>query len=177
MNSQTDEESYLESNSLSTINKNAAGIDVGSGEHWVCVPPDRAEKNVRCFGCFTPDLIAMADWLLECQVDTVAMEATGVYCLTLFQILEAKDLNVNLVNAHHVKTVPGRKSDVLDCQWLQKLHTFGLLSASFRPDDQICVLRSYLRQRETLIKESGTHVQRMQKALIQMNLQLQKRSQ
>ena len=157
-----------------TINKNAAGIDIGSGEHWVCVPPSRASENVRQFGCFTTDLITIAEWLLECKVDTVAMEATGVYWIPLFQILEANGLDVNLVNAHHVKTVPGRKSDVLDCQWLQKLHTFGLLSASFRPEDQVCVLRSYLRQRETLIKEAGTHTQRMQKALIQMNLQLHK---
>ena len=102
------------------------------------------------------------------------MEATGVYWIPVFQILEAKGLDVNLVNAHHVKTVPGRKSDVLDCQWLRKLHSFGLLSGSFRPSDQVCVLRSYLRQRETLISEAGTHVQRMQKALIQMNLQLHK---
>jgi transposase len=118
--------------------------------------------------------MALADWLLECRVDTVAMEATGVYWIPLFQVLEAKGLKVNLVNAHHVKTVPGRKSDVLDCQWLQKLHTFGLLSGSFRPDDQVCVLRSYIRQRDTLIKEAATHVQRMQKALIQMNIQLHK---
>ncbi len=125
-------------------------------------------------GCFTPDLMALAEWLIECRVETVAMEATGVYWIPVFQILEAKGLEVNLVNAHHVKTVPGRKSDVLDCQWLQKLHTCGLLSASFRPHDQVCVLRSYIRQRETLIKEAATHVQRMQKALIQMNLQLHK---
>ncbi|MEM8780606.1 MAG: IS110 family transposase [Cyanobacteria bacterium P01_G01_bin.49] len=166
-------QSQKESN-FERINAHAAGIDIGSGEHWVCVPAERAKPNVRRFGCFTPDLIAMADWLLECQVDTVAMEATGVYWISLFQILETKGLDVNLVNAHQVKTVPGRKSDVLDCQWLQKLHTFGLLSASFRPEDQICVLRSYIRQRDTLIKETGTHVQRMQKALIQMNLQLHK---
>ena len=165
--------SQKESN-FERINPHAAGIDIGSGEHWVCVPAEKAAENVRCFGCFTPDLIALAEWLIECQVDTVAMEATGVYWIPLFQILEAKGLAVNLVNAHHVKTVPGRKSDVLDCQWLQKLHTFGLLSASFRPDDQICVLRSYIRQRETLIKEAGTHVQRMQKALVMMNLQLHK---
>lgn len=156
------------------INPNAAGIDIGSGEHWVCVPAERTQDNVRRFGCYTPDLMVLADWLLECRVDTVAMEATGVYWIPLFQILEAKGLKVNLVNAHHVKTVPGRKSDVLDCQWLQKLHTFGLLSGSFRPDDQVCVLRSYIRQRDTLIKEAATHVQRMQKALIQMNLQLHK---
>lgn len=174
MNSPIESENPRESNSFQFINKNAAGIDIGSGEHWVCVPSDRAEQNVRSFGCFTPDLMALAEWLIECQVETVAMEATGVYWIPLFQILEAKGLEVNLVNAHHVKTVPGRKSDVLDCQWLQKLHTFGLLSASFRPNDQICVLRSYIRQRETLIKEAGTHIQRMQKALIQMNLQLHK---
>lgn len=157
-----------------SINPNAAGIDIGSVEHWVCVPAERTQDNVRRFGCYTPDLMAMAEWLLECRVDTVAMEATGVYWIPAFQILEAKGIEVKLVNAHHVKTVPGRKSDVLDCQWLQKLHTCGLLSGSFRPNDQICVLRSYIRQRDTLIKGAATHVQRMQKALIQMNLQLHK---
>ncbi|MEI2581670.1 IS110 family transposase [Scytonema sp. PRP1] len=156
------------------INHNAAGIDLGGGEHWVCVPPDRTEKNVRRFGCFTPDLIAMTDWLIECQVTTVAMEATGVYWIPVFQILEAKGLEVRLVNAHHVKTVPGRKTDVNDCQWLQQLHTYGLLSGSFRPEDEVCVLRSYIRQRDSLIKSASTHVQRMQKALIQMNLHLHK---
>lgn len=156
------------------INQNAAGIDLGSGEHWVCVPADRVDKNVRRFGCFTPDLIAMADWLIECQVDTVAMEATGVYWIPVFQMLEARGLEVKLVNAHHVKTVPGRKTDVNDCQWLQKLHTYGLLSGSFRPEDQVCVLRNYVRQRDSLIKSASTHVQRMQKALIQMNLHLHK---
>jgi transposase len=156
------------------INQNAAGIDLGSGEHWVCVPADRADKNVRRFGCFTPDLIAMANWLIECRVDTVAMEATGVYWIPVFQILEARGLEVKLVNAHHVKTVPGRKTDVNDCQWLQQLHTYGLLSGSFRPEDQVCILRSYIRQRDSLIKSASTHVQRMQKALIQMNLHLHK---
>ena len=156
------------------INQNAAGIDLGGGEHWVCVPPDRVEKNVRKFGCFTPDLMAMADWLIECGVTTVAMEATGVYWIPVFQILEAKGLEVRLVNAHHVKTVPGRKTDVNDCQWLQQLHTYGLLSGSFRPEDEVCVLRSYIRQRDSLIKSASTHVQRMQKALIQMNLHLHK---
>ncbi|MBR8835157.1 MAG: IS110 family transposase [Stigonema ocellatum SAG 48.90 = DSM 106950] len=156
------------------INQNAAGIDLGGGEHWVCVPPDKVEKNVRKFGCFTPDLIAMADWLIECGVTTVAMEATGVYWIPVFQILEAKGLEVRLVNAHHVKTVPGRKTDVNDCQWLQQLHTYGLLSGSFRPEDEVCVLRSYIRQRDSLIKSASTHVQRMQKALIQMNLHLHK---
>ncbi|MBD2165176.1 IS110 family transposase [Calothrix membranacea FACHB-236] len=162
------------SSTLEEINQNAAGIDLGGGEHWVCVPADRTDKNVRRFGCFTPDLIAMADWLIECRVDTVAMEATGVYWIPVFQILEAKGFEVKLVNAHHVKTVPGRKTDVLDCQWLQKLHTYGLLSGSFRPQDQVCVLRSYIRQRDSLIKSASTHVQRMHKALIQMNLHLHK---
>ena len=174
MNSLTEGESPKESNSFEAIHKNAAGIDIGSGEHWVCVPPDRAEQNVRRFGCYTPDLMALAEWLIECRGETVAMEATGVYWIPVFQILEAKGLEVNLVNAHHVKTVPGRKSDVLDCQWLEKLHSCGLLSASFRPHARVCVLRSYIRQRETLIKEAATHVQRMQKALIMMNLQLHK---
>ncbi|MDZ8239224.1 MAG: IS110 family transposase [Nostoc sp. ChiQUE01a] len=162
------------SSTLEEINQNAAGIDLGSGEHWVCVPTDRTDQNVRRFGCFTPDLIAMADWLKKCRIDTVAMEATGVYWIPVFQILEAKGFEVKLVNAHHVKTVPGRKTDVLDCQWLQKLHTYGLLSGSFRPEDQICVLRSYIRQRDSLIKSASTHVQRMQKALIQMSLHLHK---
>ena len=159
---------------LEQINENAAGIDLGSAEHWVCVPPGREEKNVRRFGCFTPDLMAMADWLTQCGVTTVAMEATGVYWIPVFQILEARGFEVKLVNAHHFKTVPGRKTDVKDCQWLQQLHTYGLLSGSFRPEDQVCVLRSYIRQRECLIKSAGTHVQRMQKALIQMNLHLHK---
>lgn len=120
------------------INQNAAGIDLGSGEHWVCVPVDRTDKNVRRFGCFTPDLIALVEELIECRIDTVAMEATGVYWIPVFQILEAKGLEVKLVNAHHVKTVPGRKTDVNDCQWLQQLHSYGLLSGSFRPEDQVC---------------------------------------
>ncbi|MEG4075713.1 IS110 family transposase, partial [Microcoleus sp. Pol14C2] len=156
------------------INPNAAGIDIGSAEHWVCVPPDRTPQNVRKFSCFTPDLIEMASWLLECRVDTIAMESTGVYWIPAFQILEERGIEVKLVNAHHVKTVPGRKTDVLDCQWLQQLHTYGLLSGSFRPDDQICVLRSYIRHRDNLIKSGSTHLLRMQKALTQMNLQLNK---
>lgn len=157
---------------LSVINPNAAGIDIGADSHWVSVPPERDSQPVRRFGCFTSDLYALAHWLKECQVETVVMESTGVYWIPLFQILETQGLDVKLVNAHHVKTVPGRKSDVLDCQWLQQLHSYGLLSGSFRPDDQICVLRSYIRQRDTLIKSASTHVQRMQKALTQMNLQL-----
>ena len=164
----------LNAKHLEQINHSAAGIDLGSESHWVCVPQDRDEKNVRRFGCFTPDLIAMADWLVKCRVTTVAMEATGVYWVPVFQILEAKGIEVKLVNAHHFKTVPGRKTDVKDCQWLQQLHSYGLLCGSFRPEDEVCVLRSYIRQRESLIQSASTHVQRMQKALIQMSLHLHK---
>lgn len=133
---------------LEPINTNAAGIDIGAQTHWVCVPAERTVENVRSFGCFTADLYALADWLKGCGVQSVAMESTGVYWIALFQILEARGFEVKLVNAHHIKTLPGRKSDVLDCQWIQQLHSYGLLSASFRPEDQICVLRSYIRQRD-----------------------------
>ncbi len=158
--------------SLTPINPDAAGIDIGADSHWVSVPFERAEQNVREFSCYTPDLYALTAWLKECQIKTVVMESTGVYWIPLFQILETQGLEVLLVNSHHVKTVPGRKSDVLDCQWLQQLHSYGLLAGSFRPDDEICVLRSYIRHRDSLIRSAGTHVQRMQKALTQMNLQL-----
>ena len=158
--------------SLRTVNLNAAGIDVGSAEHYVAVPEDRDAHPVRRFECFTADLERLADWLEACRVETVVMESTGVYWIPLFQILETRGFEVKLVNARHVKNVPGRKSDVQDCQWLQQLHTFGLLSGSFRPDDQTCVLRSYIRQRDTLIRDCAAHIQRMQKALTQMNVQL-----
>ena len=157
---------------LSPIHLHAAGIDIGSQHHWVCVPADRTKECVRRFGCYTADLYALADWLAECRIETVAMESTGVYWIPLFQILETRGFEVKLVNAHHVKTLPGRKSDVLDCQWLQQLHSYGLLSGSFRLEDQICVLRSYIRQRDNLIKSTSVHIQRMQKALTQMNIQL-----
>lgn len=158
--------------SLKPINLNAAGIDIGADSHWVSVPADRDEQPVREFKCYTPNLYALADWLKQCQVETVVMESTGVYWIPVFQILETRGLEVLLVNSHHVKTVPGRKSDVNDCQWLQQLHSYGLLAGSFRPRDEICVLRSYIRHRDNLIRSAGTHVQRMQKALTQMNLQL-----
>ena len=158
--------------SLKQINSNAAGIDIGADSHWVSVSSDRDEQNVREFKCYTPDLYALADWLTQCEVETVVMESTGVYWIPVFQILETRGFKVSLVNSHHVKTVPGRKSDVLDCQWLQQLHSYGLLAGSFRPQDEICILRSYIRHRDNLIRSAGTHVQRMQKALTQMNLQL-----
>ncbi|AFY92486.1 IS110 family transposase [Chamaesiphon minutus] len=157
---------------LKRVHPQAAGIDIGASEHWVSIPSELDPEPVRKFSCFTADLYAIAQWLKSRGITTVVMESTGVYWIPLFQILETSGLEVRLVNAHFVKTVPGRKSDVLDCQWLQKLHSYGLLSGSFRPDDQICVFRSYIRQRDSLTKSASVHIQRMQKALTQMNVQL-----
>jgi len=162
----------LGSRSLTQLNPAAAGIDVGASEHYVAVPPERDEQAVRRFGAFTEDLHKLAQWLLQCGVQTVAMESTGVYWIPLYQILEDYGLEVKLVNARHVKHVPGRKSDVQDCQWLQQLESFGLLSGSFRPEAKICVLRSYMRQRQMLISHASRYIQQMQKALTQMNLKL-----
>ena len=160
------------------INPNAAGIDVASEEMWVCVPPDRAkekESNVRKFGAFTCDLHAIADWLSECGVTTVAMESTGIYWIPLYQVLETRGFTVCLVNARQMKNVSGRpKTDRLDCRWIQRLHSYGLLMPSFRPPDEICQLRSLLRHREALIRGAARHIQHMQKALHQMNLLLDK---
>ena len=163
-----------DSGMLSKLNLNAAGIDIGSEEHFVAVPEDRDEQPVRKFRCFTADLHALAQWLKACRIDTVAMESTGVYWIPVFQILETYGFEVKLVNARHVKNVPGRKTDVCDCQWLQNLHTYGLLSGSFRPEDQICVLRSYWRHRDNLLRYASSHTLHMQKALTQMNIQLHK---
>jgi len=154
------------------IQPDSAGIDIGATELFVAVPPDRADESVRSFGAFTEDLHALADWLAQCRIKSVVMESTGVYWIPVFQILETRGFEVCLVNARHVKNVPGRKSDVLDCQWLQYLHTVGLLRGSFRPADQVCALRTYLRHRDMLIKSAARHVQHMQKALTQMNLHL-----
>ncbi len=160
------------SRNLTMLNPNAAGIDVGASEHYVAVPAERDEQPVRCFGAFTEDLHRLAQWLRQCGVRTVAMESTGVYWIPLYQILEDYGFVVKLVNARHVKHVPGRKSDVQDCQWLQQLESFGLLSGSFRPEAKICILRSYMRQRQMLISNASRHIQQMQKALTQMNLKL-----
>jgi len=154
------------------INPHAAGIDIGSREHLACVPPGVTENNVRSFGTFTADLEALAQWFKECGVTSVAMEATGVYWIPVFQILEAHGFAVILVNARQTKNVAGRKSDVQDCQWIQRLHTYGLLQASFRPEDSYCVLRTYLRYRDELVSARSTQCQHMQKALQQMNVQL-----
>jgi transposase len=159
-------------NALDSINLNAAGLDVGAAEIWACVPQDRAEPHVRPFPTFTADLQALADWLQACRIETVAMESTGVYWIPLYEILVERGLEVKLVNARHLKNVPGRKSDVLDCQWLQQLHTYGLLRGSFRPDEEMCALRAYTRQRADLIQCRSQHIQHMHKALQQMNLLL-----
>jgi len=157
---------------LDRLHPHAAGIDCGSAEHYVAVPPDRDATPIQSFATFTGDLHRLADWLVACRVTHVAMEATGVYWIPVFEILEARGFQVILVNARHVKNVPGRKSDVSDCEWLRDLHILGLLRGSFRPADAIVALRAYLRHRTTLIESAATHVQRMQKALVQMNVQL-----
>lgn len=161
---------------LESINLDAAGIDIGSEEHFVAVPAGRDPQGrvVRSFGAVTSELHTLADWLEACDVSTVAMESTGVYWIPLFDLLQARGFEVRLVNPRHLKNVPGRKTDVIDCQWIQQLHTYGLLQGSFRPDAEICVLRSYLRQRDTLVQYRSSHVQHMQKALDQMNIKLHK---
>ena len=158
---------------LSQLNLNAAGIDVGASSHFVAVPADRTEQPVQEFEAFTADLYRLAEWLAECGVETVVMESTGVYWIPLFGVLEERGFQVMLVDPRRIKNVPGRKTDVLDCQWLQQLHTYGLLSGAFRPEDEIRRLRSYLRQRAMLVEHAAQHVQHMQKALTQMNVKLQ----
>src|SRR6266849_2492696 len=157
---------------LEVVHSQAAGIDVGNGAHYVAVRPDRDPKPVRRFECFTADLHRLADWLQSCGVKTVAMESTGVYWIPLYEILEEHGLEVVLVNARDVHNVRGRKSDVSDCEWLQELHSVGLLRASFRPSAEIVTLRTYVRHRQTLIEAAAAAIQRMQKALTQMNVQL-----
>jgi transposase len=157
---------------LGIVHPNAGGLDIGAQEIWGCVPPDRASETVQMFPTFTPDLQRLADWLVACGVDTVAMESTGVYWIPVFEMLEARGLSVYLVNAQHIKRVPGRKSDISDCQWIQQLHSLGLLTASFRPDEEMCALRAYLRHRANLIQHRAPHILHMQKALQQMNVQL-----
>ena len=150
---------------LQQLNLFAAGIDIGSKSHFVAVPEGADEKPVREFECFTADLHRLVDWLMSCFVTTVVMESTGTYWIPLFEILESRGLEVKLVNARHVKNVPGWKTDVLDCQWLQQLHTYGLLSGAFRPPEQICALRAYIRHRMNQVRYCAAHIQHMQKAL------------
>jgi transposase len=169
---------------LRVTNPHAAGIDVHAETHWVAVPPEHAPPpppdhppnlppHVRSFGACTADLVRLVDWLAQCGVTTVAMESTGIYWIPLFELLESRGFAVYLVDPRQSRHAPGRpKSDVRDCQWLQRLHSYGLLTASFRPAEQVVVLRSYLRQRQMLIRYAGQHVQHMQKALEQMNVKL-----
>ena len=162
----------IDIDALEQINLNAAGIDVGAEEVYVAVPKGRDEESVRAFLTFTEDLRQLADWLATCGVETVAMESTGVYWIPIYEILESLGFEVYLVNARHIKNVSGRKSDVLDCQWIQQLHTYGLLQPSFRPPEQICAIRSLVRHRDMLIKYRSAHIQHMQKALTVMNVRL-----
>jgi transposase len=157
---------------LERIQPNAAGIDCGAQEHYVAVPADRDHQPVQAFRTFTAELKQLADWLAQCRITTVAMESTGVYWIPLYEILEERGFEVVLVNARHLHNVRGRKSDVSDCQWLQQLHSVGLLSPSFRPSAALVPLRAYLRQRQTLSEEGATHILRMHKALTEMNLML-----
>src|SRR5471030_2026713 len=154
------------------VHPNAAAIDVGATMHMAAVRADRAPEPVRSFGTFTADLHRLVDWFTECGVETVVMESTSVYWIPIFELLDARGFTVFLVNARDAKHVPGRKTDVSDAQWLQRLHSFGLLRASFRPKGQIAELRAYMRQRERLLEYAASHIQHMQKALTQMNLQL-----
>ncbi len=157
---------------LDVVHPCAAGIDVGNSAHYVAVRPDRDPEPVRRFECFTADLHRMADWLQRCGVKTVAMQSTGVYWIPLYEILEERGFKVHLVNARHTKNLPGRKSDVQESQWLLKLHTYGLLNNSFQPVSEIRALRTYWRQRGEHVRGAATCIQRMQKALTQMNVQL-----
>ena len=158
--------------SLSITYPDAAGIDIGASSHFVAVPAGRDAEPVREFAAFTDDLRRLVQWLRDCRITAVAMESTGVYWIPLYELLEAAGFEVHLVNARHVKGVPGRKSDVLDCQWLQQLMSFGLLRGAFRPADEICALRAIWRHRDMLLSYQSRHVQHLQKALTQMNIQL-----
>lgn len=162
-----------ELNSFEVIRPNTAGIDIGSDQHWVSVPPTNSEQDVRKFGAFTCDLYQIASWLKKCNIEYVAMEATGIYWIPLFQVLEEKGFNVSLINARHIKIVDARKkSDRLDCEWIRRLHACGLLTPSFRPEPEICKIRSLLRHRDNLIKMKTRHIQHMQKSLELMSIKL-----
>jgi transposase len=155
---------------LQIINRLAAGIDIGASSIFAAVDPELSTTPVREFSTFTDDLHGLANWLKSCKITTVAMEATGIYWIPLYEVLESKGFEVVLANARSVNNVPGRKSDVLDCQWIQRLHSYGLLSASFRPGPEIVTLRGYVRQRGTLIRYCSSHILHIQKALGQMNI-------
>ncbi|QFT65033.1 Transposase (plasmid) [Roseivivax sp. THAF30] len=157
---------------LKMVNPNAAAIDIGLTMHMAAVNPSSCDMPVRAFGTFTLDLHDLADWFRSCGVTSLAMESTGVYWIPAFEILEARGFEVILVNARYAKNVPGRKTDVSDAEWLRQLHSYGLLRGSFRPEAEIATLRAYMRQRERLTEYAAAHIQHMQKALMEMNLQL-----
>src|SRR6266513_6342010 len=165
-------QSESEDLSLEVIHPDAGGIDIGNESHYVAVPPGRDNQSVRRFGCTTAQLKAMAAWLKQCRIRTVAMQSTGVYWVAVYDILEQAGLEVYLVNARDTKNLPGRKSDVQESQWLMKLHTYGLLRNSFRQSQEIPTMRTYWRQRNDLVQAAASHIQRMQKVLTQMNIQL-----
>src|SRR6202795_2654489 len=158
--------------SLEVVHPDAAGIDIGNESHYVAVPPTRDRDPVRRFGCTTAELKEMAAWLKQCAIRTIAMQSTGVYWIAVYDILEEAGFEVYLVNARETKNLPGRKSDVQESQWLMKLHTYGLLRNSFRPSQEVRTMRTYWRQRNDRVRAAGRHIQRMQKALTQMNIQL-----
>lgn len=158
--------------SIKIINPDSAGIDIGAASHFVAVPSGRNAEIVKEFLCYTPDIRRMIAWLKQCQIKTVVMESTGSYWIPVFEMLEQAGFEVNLVDAHHVKNIRGRKSDVIDCQWLQQLHAHGLLSPAFRPENKMVELRGYIRHRTKLIEAAASQVNLMQKALIQMNVHL-----
>src|SRR5256885_10194516 len=163
----------LDTENLHLLEPEAAAIDVGSRSHWVAVNPERDAQPVREFGSFTAELHRLADWLVACGATSVVMESTGVYWMALFEVLASRGLEVRLVDAQTARHLPGRpKSDVRDCQWLRRLHAYGLLRACFRPPAQICRLRSYLRSRSRMVESAAQQILRMQKALTQMNVQL-----
>ena len=157
---------------LKVVHTRCAGIDIGSREHWVAVDPNSDEQPVRSFSTFTDDLQAMASWLKLLDIEVVSMEATGVYWIPLYELLDAQGFEVNLVNSRATRQVSGRKSDVLDCQWIWQLTSYGLLRGAFRPGDQVCILRSVVRQRATKVQDQSRSIAHMQKALTQMNIQL-----
>jgi transposase len=157
---------------LKQIRPNAAGIDIGDEDIWASVPEDRDQEPVKCFGTFTRDLHELVHWLIQCGIETVAMESTGIYWIPLFEMLESNRIEVYLVNPNHVKNIAGKKDDIEDCQWLRQLHTYGLLRASFVPEKDIRPVRELSRQRDMLIESRAEHIQHMQKALHKMNLQL-----
>src|SRR5450432_372766 len=162
----------VDGKALDIVHPDAAGIDIGGSEHWVAISPDRDPEPVRRFDCFTQDLQRMADWLISRGVRSVAMQSTGVYWIAVFEILQQRGLEVFLVNARHTKNLPGRKSDVAECQWLLKLHTFGLLNNSFQPSDEVRRARTLWRHRAGLVAQASSALQRMQKTLTEMNSQL-----